>query len=128
MFGKIKARKRRKKPNSMIVVEKTKKRIFRYVPEKYIPTNSFEKDYKGRWLHILGLDLDSKFWPIEGLKAVEGRMPTDLFMAKHCAEEVNEVYGLSMSTTEKIKIGILVGLCFGILVVLFLIAAASGGV
>lgn len=119
--------KRVKRPNAMIVVENLKKRIFRYIPEKYIPSNSFEQEYEGKWLHILGLDMEGKFWPIERPKPAEGRMPTDLYMAKHCADEVEEVYGLSMSFTEKIKIGVLVGLCFGILIVIFMMAAAAGG-
>lgn len=137
-----------KRPNAMVIVERTKKRIFRYVPERYIPSNSFGKDYQdnrsnflvgvirnfilgapkqdGR-LHILGLDLTSKFWALENPAVVDKEAPTDFYVAKHCADEVEEVYGLSMPMSEKIKIGILVGLCIGILIVIFLIAMASGG-
>ncbi len=119
---------KRKTPNSMIIVETTKKRIFRYVPEKYIPSISFVKLYKGEWLHILGLGRDGKFWPIERVAAVEGRMPTDLYMAKNCAEEVNDVYGLSLPTIEKVKLGVFVGLCVAILIVIFLMVFGAGGV
>lgn len=118
---------KRKIPNSMIIVETTRKRIFRYVPEKYIPSNSFVKLFKGEWLHILGLARDGKFWPIERVAAVEGRMPTDLFMAKNCAEEVNDVYGLSLPTIEKVKLGVFVGLCVAILIVIFLMVFGAGG-
>ncbi len=118
---------KKKAPNAMIIVERTRKRIFRYVSEKCIPSDSFEKDFKGKWIHVLGCDLMGKLWPLEMPPVVEGRMPTDLFMAKHCAEEVNEVYGLSNPLTEKIKLGILVGLCIAILIVIFLIATSQGG-
>lgn len=119
--------KKRKKPNAMIVVEATKKRLFRYVPEYRIPSNSFDKKFNGGYLHVLGCTLKGQLWPIEPRAAKEGKMPTDLYMAKNCANEVEECYGLSMPTSEKIKLGILVGLCVAILVVIFLIAAASGG-
>jgi len=114
-------------PNAVIVVERTKKRIFRRVNPKYIPVSSFEKRFNGSRLHILGLDLKGELWPIEPPLPKDGRFPVDLFMAVHCADEVNEVYGLSMPMSEKIKLGILAGLCFGILIVIFLIAASSGG-
>ncbi|MBA7613516.1 hypothetical protein ES703_20767 [subsurface metagenome] len=118
---------RRKLPNAMIVVERTKKRVFRYVPVKYIPSNSFVKLYGGAWMHILGLSKDGKFWPIERAEAIEGRMPTDLYMAKNCADEVNDVYGMSLPTIEKIKISVFVGLCVAILVVIFLMVFGAGG-
>lgn len=114
--------------NAMIVVERTKKRVFRYVPPKKIPFDSFEKEYGGRWLHILGLDLEGKLWPIERVEAVEGHMPTDLYMAVHCAAEVEEVFGMSIPLSKIIKIGLLVALCFGILVVGFLIATTANPV
>lgn len=112
--------------NAMIVVENTKTRIFRHVPEKHIPKTSFLKDYGGLWLHVLGLTA-GEFWPILRPAPQDGRTPTDLYVAKHCANEVNEVYGMSMPLSQKIAIGLLVGLCFGILIVLFLIVSASGG-
>lgn len=129
MFNKRhgKRTKQSKESNAMIVVERTKKRIFRYVPKRLIPSLSFEKKYKGNWIHILGCNLQGQLLTIERPKVVMGRMPTDLYMAKHCADEVEEVYGLSMPLSEKIKIGILVGLCVAILIVIFLIASASGG-
>lgn len=122
-----KVKRRRQRPNAMIIVENRKMRIFRYVNPKHIPSNSFEKDYKGHWMHLLGLDTGGHFWPIESLSPKEKRMPTDLFMAKNCAEEVNEVFGMSMSTSTKIGIGLLVFLCFGILIVIFLMVTAAGG-
>jgi len=115
-------------PNAMIIIEKSKTRVFRYVRPKFIPSDSFSKNYDGQWLHILGLDLEGKLWSIVRGSAVEGRMPTDLFMANNCAAEVNDVFGMSIPTIEKIKIGVLVGLCIAIIVVIFLLAAASGGV
>jgi len=114
--------------NAMVVIEKTKERDFQHVLDDKIPSDSFEQDYKGKWLHILGLDLNNEYWTLEPISPEEGSMPTDLFMAKHCADEVNEVYGNGMPTSEKIKLGILVGLCVGILIVIFLIAASSGSV
>ena len=109
----------------MIVVERTKTRHFSYVPKEKIPSNSFLKRYNGAWFHILGLDLTGKYWPIKRTVAVAGRLPTDLYMAKHCTEEVNVVYGLSIPAAEKIKIGIFVGLCIAILIVIFLLAGSS---
>lgn len=135
-------------PNAMVINESTRKRTFRYVPDEDIPSSSFAKDYSDnrggfwvhtiRWiigkkskqydrLHILGLDLENNYWAIVSPSAEEGKGPADLYMAKHCADEVDDVYGLSMPVTEKIKIGILIFLCFAIMIVLFLIAAASGG-
>ena len=96
--------------NAMIIVESTKKRIFRHVPKRVIPKDSFEREYNGQHIHILGLDLLGKLWPITvPPKIVKNELPTDLFQAKHCAPEVDAVYGLSSSTIQKIKIGILVG-------------------
>lgn len=118
-----------KDPNAMIVVERTKQRVFRHVPRKHIPKNSFVKDYRGEWMHLLGLDEKGNLWPLVRPEPNEGRMPTDLYMAKHCANEVNEVYGMSMPMSHKIAIGLLVLFGFGILIVLFLIVtAATGGV
>lgn len=117
----------KREPNAMIVVESTKKRIFRYVPPQYIPSSSFEKLHDKKWLHVLGLDSKGQFWPIECSGATEGRMPTDLYMAIHCADEVEEVYGISMPTLNKIQIGIIVGCIIASLIVLFLIVASFGG-
>ena len=111
----------------MIVVERTRKRIIRHVPDRFIPRDSFDKKYEGRWVHVLGLDLDGKLWPIERPVAISGRLPGDLYVAKNCADEVDEVYGQSTPLSEKIKLGVLVGLSIAILMVIFLIAAASGG-
>ncbi len=118
---------KREPPNAMLVVERLKKRMFRYVRPEFIPRDSFEKEYKGKWFHILGVDLKGQFWPIDSPDAVEGRMPTDLFMAQNCAEEVNEVYGISSTTLQKIGIGILVAFGIGILIVIFLMVETAGG-
>ncbi|MDD5511753.1 MAG: hypothetical protein PHI12_13220 [Dehalococcoidales bacterium] len=114
--------------NAMIVVERTKKRIFRKIPEKLIPVDSFKQNYEGRWLHILGLDLKKKFWTIAAhISMEEGKSPLDLWIAKHCAEEVRETYGLSSSWGQKIKLGVFVGLIIGIIIVTFFIVTASSG-
>lgn len=155
--GKVKSRRLKKTAcNAMIVVERKRKRIFCNVPREKLPANSFERNYYGEWIHVLGLDLSGKLWPIgiEEAKPVKdesetsgsedtgneskskkdnhsnGRnhLPTDLYMAKHCATEVEEVYGISMPLTEKIKLGIFVGLCILITVVIFLIVSASGSI
>lgn len=126
MFSRNGHKQRKRQSNAMIVVERLKARVFGHVPKNKIPADSFEKEYHGRWYHILGCDLEGQLWPIKLLPAQEGRLPTDLFVAKHCAEAVREVYGLGMSTTEKIKIGVLVALCVGILIVIFMIAAQGG--
>lgn len=106
--------------NAMIVLEKRRMRVLRHVRPKFIPKESFEVEYKGRWIHLLGLDMQGKFFPITSPTAQAARMPSDLYMAIHCADEVDEVFGLSMPTSTKIGIGILVALCVGILVVVFL--------
>lgn len=110
-------RKLHKIPNSMIIVENTKTRVFRYIPKKNIPFDSFEQKFDGSWLHILGCDLQGKLWPIDRENVDDQEItPTDVYVAKNCAEEVNEVYGLSMSMTNKIKLGIFVGLCILIVI------------
>lgn len=125
---------RKKESNAMIVVERVKKRYFRNLKTHYIPHDSFEKEYEGQWLHIVGLDTvyeDGKakleFWTIKPRKHAQGKSPTDAFIALNCADEVAEYYGLSMPTMQKIKIGILVGLCIGILITIFLIIPMAGG-
>jgi hypothetical protein len=115
------------KANAMIVVESTKKRILRHIPDKYIPRDSFPRDYGNLRLHILGLNLNGKFWTITShADMIENESPTDLFMAKHCATEVEEVYGLSMPTSEKIKLGLFVLIIIAIVIVIFMIASTSG--
>lgn len=117
-----------KKPNAMIIVERTKKRIFCCVPERKIPQDSFPKDYGNIRLHVLGLNKSGVLWPIiPHREIVENETPTDLFMAKHCAAEVEEVYGLSVPLTEKIKLGIFIGLIVAILMVIFMMAMSAGG-
>ncbi len=119
--------KRKPKPNAMIVVESDKKRIFRYIEPTGIPSDSFEKKYQGKWMHILGQLPDGKYWVIKPNPPEEGRLPTDLYMALHCADEVNTVYGMSMPVSHMIGIGMLV--LFGIcdLVVFFLIVTTLIG-
>lgn len=127
---------RKTNQNVMIVRQSTKLRIFRNIPEEFIPSDSFEKEYKGSWIHVLGLQeiekedkgKEYRFWPIEVEPAEEGMSPTDLYMAKNCAEEVNEWYGMSQPLVEKIKLGIFFGLCIGILIVIFLLVASAGSV
>lgn len=115
-------------PNCMIFVEKTHTRIFRYVAKKFIPSGAAIRDYLDMPLYFLGLDLKGEFWFLDVPRKIEeGETPTDLYMAKHCALEVEEVYGLSMGTMEKIKLGILVGLCIAVLIVIFLIVSSAGG-
>lgn len=111
----------------MIIVEATKKRILRYVPERLIPKASFARYYKNYFIHVLGLDLSGELWPIKSPdKLTENESPIDLFMAKHCAAEVEEVYGLSIPTSEKIKLGIFCVICVAIIVVVFMIAMSGG--
>lgn len=116
-----------KKPSAMIIVERTRKRVLRNIRHKLIPAGSFEKDYNGKRVHILGCDKAGKLWAISIPPVLSGRSPVDLYMAVHCADEVNEVYGLSMPMSEKIKLGIFAGLCIAILIVIFLIVASTGG-
>jgi hypothetical protein len=47
-------------------------------------------------------------------------------MAEHCANEVQNVYGISMPWSEKLKLGVLVLLIVMISIFIFLIAASSG--
>lgn len=116
-------------PNAMVVDEKTKQRIFAYVPPEDIPFDSFEKKYtgfhrkyNGLYLHQLRLDRECNYTQLPRMKAEEGRSPIDLYTNKHCADEVEETYGLSMPTTEKIKWGIFITLIIAIIVTVFLIA------
>lgn len=111
----------------MIIVERTLLRVFRCVPERLIPFESYAQNYGGKWLHILGCDLNGKLWPIDKDNVDNTNItPTDVYVAKNCAEEVNEVYGLSMSLSQKIKLGIFIGICILILVVIFFLVSATG--
>ncbi len=110
----------------MIISERRKLRMFRYVKPGFIPSDSFERKYKNQWLHILRLDMNNKFHALERPLFEKDNTPIDLFMAIHCADEVEEVYGLSMPMSEKIKLGIFVVLCIAILIVIFLIASTTG--
>jgi hypothetical protein len=115
--------------NTMIIDEKTKKRQKRFIEPDKIPAESFAKKYFGKWIHTLGRDLKGNLWAI-GLPAalVENQAPIDLYIAKHCAEEVAETYGFSSSTWHKIKVGFFVTLIIAIVVVtFFVVTAASGG-
>lgn len=119
----------RRTANACIVDEKTKKRIFRDIPEEFIPANSFEKEYNGTWKHFLGYSLEHELWPLdEGVpEPEENMMPTDMFMALNCAAEVNEFYGQTLPAMAKLKIGIFVGCLIGISIVLFLLVASLMG-
>lgn len=114
-------------PNAMLIVEKSRKRCLRYIKPKKIPFASFDRDYYGQWLHVLGVTLKGQLWPIGTPDRIEGRMPTDLYMAVNCADEVEETYGLSMPLSEKIKWGIFIGLICGNFILIFLLAASAGG-
>lgn len=119
-----------KDANAMIIDEKKKKRIFRHLEDNEIPQDSFEKKYKGEIYHFLGKDLEEKYWVIDTMpEMVIGQAPIDLYIAKHCAEEVAEVFGLSASWRERIKIGVFVVLIILIVIFTFLtVTASSGGV
>lgn len=145
-----KIKRRKVIPNAMIFVEKTKLRVFRRIRPCFIPDDSYPRDYGGMELHVLKLKRETLLGDfvddgVEGRKQfqlnkqaftplfaprVDGesnQSPTDLYIALHCAEEVDEVYGMSLPLTEKIKLGIFVGLIIAILIVIFLIVSASGG-
>ena len=113
----------------MIVVQSTKTRIFRDIPKKFIPRDSFPRDFGNMRIHILGLGLDGKFWPIIPHTDVGlNKSPSDLFMARHCATEVEEVYGMSTPWSEKVKLGIFAGIIVALLIVIFLlVTTATGG-
>jgi hypothetical protein len=116
------------KPNAMIFDEKTKTRIFRFIEEKDIPIDSFPRDHKINRLYVLGLDLAGKYFAIAPPTKVKSQeTPTAVFIAKHCAEEVNEFYGLSSSMMQKIKIGILVAAIIAVIIVIFLIVTTVTG-
>ncbi len=118
-------------PNAMVIDEQTKSRIFVYVPPEDIPFDSFEKKYSGfqrkyngLYLHLLRLDRECNYTPLPRAKTEKGRSPIDLYTNMHCALEVEETYGLSMPTTEKIKWGIFITLIIGIIITVFLISAS----
>jgi hypothetical protein len=121
-------KKLRQNANALIVVEKWHKAILRRIPTKLIPQDSFEKDYQGHQVHILGLNLQKKLWTITPHPTlVLNQSPLDLWIAKNCAEEVRETYGISSTTWQKIKVGVFVGLIIGIIIVTFMIVTASTG-
>jgi hypothetical protein len=116
------------KPNAMIADLKSKKRIFRCIPENEIPESSFEIKYDNLWMHLL-IKEDDKYRPIDKENVADKTItPTDIYVAKNCAEEVREVYGISMPLTEKIKWGIFIGICAIDAILVFFIIAMSSGV
>ncbi len=117
----------RKDANAMIVVERTKKRILRTIPERFIPTDSFLQDKGKLNLHILGLNKRGKFWAIKRPIAEIDKLPTDCAMATSYGPEIRAILGMKTPLTEKIKLGIFVGLIAMIIIVLFLIITAIGG-
>lgn len=123
----VKANKNGHKPiNSQIVVERTRKRIFRHVPERMIPFASIPRESHFGKIHTLGLNLKGQFWPIlQPAETIDGDLPPDFYIAKNCAQEVEEVFGLSIPMLEKIKIGVFVGLCIAIVLIIFLIVAST---
>jgi hypothetical protein len=122
-----KVKTKKKKPNAMLIVERTKKRIFRYIDPRRIPVDSFEKNYGRQDLHVLGVDPKGRLWTIRPPAVASGRSPTDLFMAVNCADEVNEVYGMSMPFAHKIGLGVIVGFGIASLFIFFLIVMSSSG-
>lgn len=120
-----------KVPNVMVVNRLKKNRTFLNIPERLIPDNSFVQKYDNEWMHLLILDkVDGKIqFSIIDKENVDDKeiSPTDVYVAKNCADEVREVYGISMTTTEKIKWGIFIGLCVGCLILIFFLVFGAGG-
>lgn len=107
--------------NAALVVPNSRKLIYRYVPKKYIPLDSLEKEYNGDRIHWLVLH-KKKLVPFGPPKIIiENEMPTDFFMARNCEAEIQETYGLDSGLIEKVKLGIFVALILVELIVLFLI-------
>lgn len=109
--------------NCMVIDNMTRKRRFSTITADKIPSDSFEKDYYGKRLHLLGLTRDGNYYTIRPRKNEEGKTPTDLWVALHCALEVQDVYGLSSPLTEKIKLGVFVAIIIVIVSLTFLIVA-----
>jgi hypothetical protein len=115
--------------NCIVIVEKTGERAFPKIKDTFIPSDSLERDYKGKPCHLLGLDLEGKLWAIEPENEIKiNESPKDCFIALQYEKEVNAVYALSEGTVEKMKIGFFIALCICELIILFLIiSTATGG-
>ncbi len=113
----------------ILFIEKTHTWHYRQLDKSLIPEDSTERKLKGKTpVHILGLDKEVKLWAIEPENTVKPNdSPQDLFLALQYEREVDEVYGLSDSLGEKIKLGIFFALCFFLLIILFLIATVAMG-
>lgn len=113
----------------ILFIEKTHTWQYRQLDKSLIPEDSTERKLKGKKpVHILNLDKEGKLWAIEPENTVKPNdSPQDLFLALQYEREVDEVYGLSESLGEKIKLGIFFVLCFFLLIILFLIATVAMG-
>lgn len=100
----------------------------REINRNLIPSDSVERKYKGEPVHLLTLDTEGKLHAVEPLNEIGiNDSPQDLFMALQFESEVNEVYGMSESLLEKIKLGIFFALCFFLLIILFFISVIAMG-
>lgn len=111
----------------LVNVEETGVYGFRNIARNLIPGSIRERELNGQPFFMLTLT-DGKLWGPEPDNDVkEGDTPLDLYLALDYEQEVDTVYGLDTSPLEKVKIGILVALCFILIVVFFLIAMTAMG-
>lgn len=124
-FGKIfwtlrKKGKEEEEPNALVFRDEDWGYGETYVAKP--PHDSRLRKYKGLPLHILNVNEQGDYTPIAIPADIKpGRSPKDLWGALNCEKEVNEIYGMSDSTTEKIKLGVFVALTIVLVVVIFFI-------
>lgn len=113
----------------IIVEEKTSTWDYHNIRRNLIPEGATEREYKGQDFFLLGLTPEGQLWSIEPPRDVkDGEDPLSLYLFLDYEEEVDELIGMDRSILEKIKIGILVGLSVGVLIIFFLvIMTALGG-
>lgn len=111
-----------------IVVEKTRRLIYKWLDYSKIPNDSISRNFGGRDIHYLGLNLEGDLWAIEPPQEVkENDTPQDCYLALSYELEIRETIGLTGNPVEKIKIGIFIFFCFIEAILLFLIIPTIGG-
>ena len=105
-----------------IAKKKAKIILSTYLLISKVPDYCYEVKQDGEPTYLVGLDGDG-FYPIEIPEIMaEGCSTLDLYEAKHCRDEVKEVYGFPASTMGKIKLGMFIVIMVVLIIIIFMMA------
>jgi hypothetical protein len=114
----------------MLWIEKQREKItfITYLPLRKIPVGTFPVKYKGEPTYIIGIDKKGSY-PISLDSTDEDSVisPLDLFEAISCDGPTYEIWGFSMSTETKVKLGIFIALILAMLIIIFMMSAQFMG-